>query len=45
MKDYRTIIYKEIEKKNCLDRLRIQSTDIEIQPIKKTSETIRKMKT
>ena len=45
MKDYRTIIYKEIEKKNCLDRLRIQSSEIEINPIKKTSETIRKLRT
>ena len=45
MKDYRSIIYKELEKKTCLDKLKISSNDIEIQPIKKTSETIKKMKT
>ena len=45
MKDYRNIIYKEIDKKNCLDRIKIQSNDIDIQPIKKTAETIRKMRT
>ena len=37
MKDYRNIIYKEIDKKNCLDRLRIQANDVELNPIKKTS--------
>lgn len=37
VKDYRNIIYKEIEKKNCLERLKLTSNDIDINPIKKTS--------
>ena len=37
MKDYRNIIYKEIDKKNCLDRLKIQANDVDLNPIKKTS--------